>query len=78
MYRARIDSWYLERVIWLLAGAVCLGSSILAWLHSVWWIILTAIVGVNLIVFSLTGFCVMANVLHRVGFRSQTDEKERC
>lgn len=75
MYRAKTDRWYLERVIWLLAGSVCLTSALLTWLHSSWWLILTALVGLNLIVFALTGFCVMANILHRAGFDSQSEKK---
>lgn len=72
MYMAKTDSWYLERVIWLVAGTFTLTGTILAWLHSMWWLILTALVGVNLIIFALTGFCVMANILYSLGFRSRT------
>jgi hypothetical protein len=69
MYRARTDRWYLERVIWLLAGTFALGSALLAWLHSPYWLILTGLVGVNLIIFALTGFCIMANILYALGIR---------
>lgn len=74
MYWAKTDRWYLERVIWLLAGSFCIISALLTWLHSLWWLVLTALVGVNLLVFALTGFCVMANILHRLGFRSQVEK----
>jgi len=67
MYRAQTDSWYLERLIWLIAGIFTLGSAVLAWLHSPYWLILTALVGINLIVFSLTGFCLMANIIYKLG-----------
>jgi hypothetical protein len=69
MYLAQTDSWYLERLIWLIAGIFTLFSAILAWLHSLYWLILTALVGVNLIVFSLTGFCLMANMLYKIGIK---------
>lgn len=67
MYIAQTDSWYLERIIWLIAGIFALGSALLAWLHSPYWLILTGLVGVNLIVFALTGFCLMANIVYKLG-----------
>ncbi|MBP2638520.1 MAG: hypothetical protein H6Q72_4427 [Firmicutes bacterium] len=75
MYLAKNDHWYLERVIWLIAGVFTLGSAILAWLHHPYWLILTGLVGVNLIVFALTGFCIMANILYVLGFQSLGSEK---
>ncbi len=67
MYMAQTDGWYLERIIWLIAGVFSLGSAILAAVHSPWWLILTGLVGINLIIFALTGFCLMANILYRLG-----------
>jgi hypothetical protein len=67
MYMARTDGWYLERIIWLIAGLFSLAGTLLAWLVSPWFLILTGLVGVNLLVFALTGFCVMANVLCKFG-----------
>ncbi|MFN3396279.1 MAG: DUF2892 domain-containing protein [Thermodesulfovibrionales bacterium] len=69
MYIAQTDSWYLERIIWLIAGIFALGSALLAWLHSPYWLILTGLVGINLIVFALTGFCLMANIVYKLGAR---------
>lgn len=67
MYMARTDKWYLERIIWLVAGAFTLVSAIGAWLHSPFWLILTALVGVNLLIFAFSGFCIMANILYALG-----------
>lgn len=67
MYIAKTDSWYLERLIWLIGGIFVLASTVLAAVHSSYWLILTGLVGVNLIVFSLTGFCLMANILYKLG-----------
>lgn len=75
MYWAKTDTWYLERVIWLVAGTFTLTGTILAWLHSPWWLVLTALVGINLLIFAATGFCVMANILHWIGFRSRLEPK---
>ncbi len=67
MYFAKTDTWYLERIVWLIAGIFSLSSAVLAWVHSPYWLILTALVGINLIVFALTGFCLMANILYKLG-----------
>lgn len=71
MYLANTENWYLERVIWLVAGIFSLGSAILAFFLSPYWLILTAVVGINLIIFALTGFCVMANILACVGLKGR-------
>ena len=70
MYMARKDTWYLERIIRLVAGTLALASALLTWLHSPYWLILTGFVGINLIIFALTGFCTMANILYYFGARS--------
>ncbi|NTU42726.1 MAG: DUF2892 domain-containing protein [Nitrospirales bacterium] len=67
MYMAQTDNWYLERIIWLIAGTFTLASVILAVLHSPYWLILTLLVGINLLIFALTGFCLMANILYKLG-----------
>ena len=70
MYLAKTDKWYLERIIWLIAGTVTLISAFLAYFVSPYWLILTAFVGINLIIFALTGFCIMANILVKLGVKS--------
>lgn len=77
MYIANTKGWYLERAIWLIAGLMTLLSLALTYLFSPYWLILTALVGVNLIVFSLTGFCVMANVLVKLGLKSAVATKDQ-
>lgn len=67
MYIAKTDSWYLERLIWLIAGIFTLLSVFLTLIHSPYWLILAALVGINLIVFAFTGFCLMANLLYSLG-----------
>lgn len=67
MYMLKTDEWYLERFTYLIGGSMTLLSAVLAAFHSVYWLILTAFVGVNLIIFSLTGFCMMAIVLSKLG-----------
>lgn len=76
MYRAKRDFWYLERIIWLMAGIFVLVSSILSIFHSRYWLILTMLVGVNMLILAFTGFCPMANLLKALGARPLL-EKEK-
>jgi hypothetical protein len=69
MYIASTDSWYLERAIFLVAGIFTFASALLAWLYSPYWLIFTAFIGINLIIFATTGFCLMANILYRLGLQ---------
>jgi Zn-dependent protease len=66
MYMLKTDSWFLERTLYLIAGAVVLLSVALSVLVSPYWLILTAFVGINLVLFAFTGFCLMANIVARV------------
>jgi len=77
MYFLKTDSWYLERVIYLMAGIFTLAGTILAWLHSPYWLILTAFVGLNLLVFALTGFCPSANILYKMGVECRISGRPR-
>lgn len=70
MYIAKTDKWYLERVIFLIAGVFTLSSMTLGYFISKYWLILAGLVGLNLIVFSTTGFCTMANILVKFGIKS--------
>jgi hypothetical protein len=69
MYLLKTDSWYLERVVLLIAGILVLVSSILAWAASIYWLILTILVGLNLLVFALTGFCLAGVLLYKIGLK---------
>ncbi len=75
MYIAKTDSWYMERIIWLIAGVLTLTGTVLTLFHSTYWLILTGLVGVNLIVFAATGFCIMANILCKLGARPTVENK---
>jgi len=77
MYLAKTDEWYLERVVFLMAGLVAGLSAVLAWQSSPLWLILTALVSVNLIIFALSGFCLMANMLYKLGLSPRL-QRERA
>ena len=67
MYMAQTQRWTIERIIRAMAGAFTLTGVGLAAATSPWWLILPGLVGANLVLFSLTGFCPMAVLLARVG-----------
>lgn len=66
-YFMQTDSWYLERRIYLIVGINLCVASALSLLHSPWWLAFGAFVGVAMLVFAATGFCVMANSLYWMG-----------
>lgn len=66
-YRMRTDSWYLERRIYLAVGINLSIASVLSILHSPWWLAFTGFVGVAMVWFAATGFCIMANGLYWFG-----------
>ncbi len=57
-----------ESFVRLLAGSFVLLSTLLVWLVSPWWLILTAFVGANLAQSALTGFCLPTLVLTKLGW----------
>ena len=67
LYFMQTDSWYLERRIYLAVGINLIVATTLALLHSLWWLIFPAFVGVAMWVFAATGFCIMANSLYWLG-----------
>lgn len=69
MYIMQNDIWYLERVAFVMGGTVTLISALLAYFVSIWWLLLTVFAAINLIIFGLTGFCVGANILFRLGLK---------
>jgi len=66
-YFMRTDSWYLERRIYLAVGINISVATVLALTFSLWWLAFTAFVGVAMVWFALTGFCIMANGLYWLG-----------
>ncbi|HSQ29226.1 MAG TPA: hypothetical protein VLN49_05210 [Gemmatimonadaceae bacterium] len=66
-YRMQTDRWYLERRIYLAVGINISIASVLSIAYSPWWLAFTAFVGVAMIWFAATGFCIMANGLYWLG-----------
>ncbi|NDY42503.1 DUF2892 domain-containing protein [Dissulfurirhabdus thermomarina] len=76
MYRARTDSWYLERIVFVIAGVVVLGGTILGIVHHPYWFALPILAGLNMLIFAFTGFCPAAIVLYKLGARPMCGRPE--
>ena len=72
-YIVPTDRWYIERTVWLIAGFVLIGSTTLAATAHPFWALFIIATGLASIVVSLTGFCVIGNVLKPLGFRGRLD-----
>jgi hypothetical protein len=71
IYRAKTDSWYVERITSLLAGTFVFGSTVLGLLTKiVYFYYFTAFVGFMLIFFAFTGICPSSILIHKLGVPS--------
>src|SRR4051812_38617848 len=66
LYIVPTDRWYIERTVWLIAGVVLIASTLAAIRQPLFALFIIA-TGLASIVVSLTGFCLVGNVLHRLG-----------
>ena len=66
-YFMQTDRWYLERRIYLAVGININIASVLSLAHSPWWLAFTGFVGVAMVWFAVTGYCIMANGLYWLG-----------
>jgi hypothetical protein len=67
LYFMQTDRWYLERRIYLVVGINLSVASVLVLVHSSWWLVFPAFVGLAMLLFAWTGFCIMANSLYWFG-----------
>ena len=74
VYIVPTDHWYIERTVWLVAGVVLLAGTALALWVDPFWVLLVVATGAASITVSLTGYCVVGNVLSRLGFKSALGE----
>jgi hypothetical protein len=58
-----------ERYLRGIAGFFILLSVLLAHLHSSYWLLFTAFVGLNLLQSAFTNWCLMMNILRKLGMR---------
>ncbi|AVH20850.1 MULTISPECIES: YgaP family membrane protein [Nocardia] len=63
----RPREWTITRLVPALAGTLVLLSALLSTTLSPWWLILTALVGANLLLYSAMGWCPATLVMRRFG-----------
>lgn len=59
----------IEKIVMLVAGSMVLLSVALGYYVSATWLLLTAFVGINLMISALTGFCPMVVILRKFGLK---------
>lgn len=67
--------WYIERMVWLIAGLVLLSATLLAALVNPLWILGVTATGLVSINVAFTGFCPVGNVLRLFGFQPMLGTK---
>ena len=65
--RPRRQDMTMEHYIRAIAGTFILLSLLLGYIHSPWWHLFTAFVGANLLQSAFTKFCLMENILNKLG-----------
>ena len=59
----------IDRLVFAIAGIFVMLSALLAYVHSPYWLLFTAFVGANMFQAAFTGFCPLAKILKRVGYK---------
>lgn len=67
LYRMKTDKWFLERRIYVAVGFNISLATTLFLTVSPWFAAFTGFVGVAMVWFAATGFCIMANFLYWTG-----------
>ena len=60
----------VDRAVFVLAGSMVLVSVALGWLVSLFWLLLTAFVGLNMLQAAFTGFCPAATIFSKFGLKA--------
>ena len=68
LYIVPTNRWYIERTVWLVAGGILIASTALAVLVHPLWVLTVAATAAASVVVALTGYCIVGNVLARLGF----------
>jgi len=60
----------VDRAVFAFAGVMILLSLVLAWTFSPYWLLFTALIGLNMLQSAFTGFCPAALIFHRFGVKA--------
>ena len=63
-----------ERLIRIIAGSFILISLALSQVHSPYWLLFTAFVGLNLFQSGFTRWCLMEDILKKIGVKSAIEQ----
>ena len=74
MYKLKTDSWYLERILFLIAGTFVLGSIFAGFYVHPYFFYFAGFVGLSQLVFALTGWCLMAIILRSCGVKGKLEK----
>jgi hypothetical protein len=77
IYIVPTNRWYIERTVWLIAGFVLLVSTTLAALVDPFWVLLVIATALASITVALTGYCIVGNILCRLGFTPMLGRETR-
>lgn len=77
VYIVPTHRWYIERTVWLIAGVVLLTGTTLAAVARPEWVFLIIATGAASVTVALTGFCVIGNLLARLGFTPMLGDQAR-
>ena len=59
----------IDRIVLAFAGTIVLVGLLLGVLVNLWWLLLAAFVGLNLLQSAFTGFCPLARILRSIGVK---------
>lgn len=71
IYRQDVDYWYLERVVFLVAGLLVVFSVLMSLAGYFNFQYFALLIGVMLVNFSLTGYCPLAIIVAKLGMRGK-------
>lgn len=77
IYKLAKDKWYLERLLYLIAGVFVLFGVLLGINISNVFLYFTAFVGGMLIFFSVTGYCPIAIFLNKFGISGRINKENK-
>lgn len=60
----------LQQVMRLIIGTFVFVSALLGYVHSKYWLFFTMFVGLNLFQFAFTKWCLLENILKKIGFEN--------
>ncbi len=78
VYIVPTNQWYIERTVWLVAGIVLLTATALAAFVNPLFVLFVIATGAASITVAFTGFCIVGNVLKRLGFSGKLEDPARA